>query len=468
MNNYGTFTKLRPSSLLRQLSNSSESTCLQALSNSVSWLIFLDQGKITYATHAIEPFDRLECHLRRLSHRIPTLTSEIRVQLRLIFEPDSSSQSNSLLSENYGSLSQKSIISQLPPEYQAICWLVSQKYLNPTQAVVLLQELVKEVIESFLLIKQGTYELKSLPERNPIICRLDVGKMIERCQEHLQDWQSLAPHISSPYQRPYLQVKTISEQKSLPAIQHNLAEWMKGFSLRHLAVIMNQDEIQMAKSLYPYIINGSIVLHEPDPPFDKLPKTFEQVSEPVDYIDEPANKELADTQSTAIGNTETKATHQQLPQSIYLRRKKLQELTKPINTNPILQKASPAQAVARKKYKIVSVDDSPTFLKEISRFLEEENFSVVTVSDPVKAVMAIIRHRPDLILLDLNMEGIDGYELCRIIRNNSMFKQTPIVMVTGNKGLVDKVRARFVGASGYLTKPFTRADLLKMVFMHLA
>ncbi|MEL7245279.1 MAG: response regulator, partial [Cyanobacteria bacterium J06573_2] len=73
----------------------------------------------------------------------------------------------------------------------------------------------------------------------------------------------------------------------------------------------------------------------------------------------------------------------------------------------------------------------------------------------------------DLILLDLNMEGIDGYELCRIIRNNSKFKNTPIVMVTGSKGFVDKVKARLVGASGYLTKPFTRADLLKMVFMHL-
>lgn len=81
--------------------------------------------------------------------------------------------------------------------------------------------------------------------------------------------------------------------------------------------------------------------------------------------------------------------------------------------------------------------------------------------------MAVIRNKPDLILLDLNMEGIDGYELCRIIRNNSIFKETPIVMVTGSKGIVDKVRARFVGASGYLTKPFTRADLLKMVFMHL-
>ena len=81
--------------------------------------------------------------------------------------------------------------------------------------------------------------------------------------------------------------------------------------------------------------------------------------------------------------------------------------------------------------------------------------------------MLIIRHKPDLILLDLHMEGIDGYELCRIIRNNSMFKKTPIIMVTGSKGIVDKVKARLVGASGYLTKPFTRADLLKMVFMHL-
>lgn len=82
--------------------------------------------------------------------------------------------------------------------------------------------------------------------------------------------------------------------------------------------------------------------------------------------------------------------------------------------------------------------------------------------------MSIIRNKPDLILLDLNMDGIDGYELCRIIRNNSMFKKIPIIMVTGNKGLIDKVKARFVGASGYLTKPFTRAELLKMIFMHLA
>jgi twitching motility two-component system response regulator PilG len=119
-------------------------------------------------------------------------------------------------------------------------------------------------------------------------------------------------------------------------------------------------------------------------------------------------------------------------------------------------------------YKIISVDDSPTILKEISRYLEDENFTLVTINEPVKAVMSIIRHKPDLILLDLNMAGIDGYELCRIIRNNSLFKNIPIIFVTSNKGIIDKVKARFVGASGYLTKPFTRAELLKMIFMHLA
>jgi chemotaxis family two-component system response regulator PixG len=300
----------------------------------------------------------------------------------------------------------------------------------------------------------------------PIICRLDVGKLLERCQGRLQDWKSFAPHISSPYQRPYLRVKTLSSQTDLPEIQQNLSEWMKGFSLRHLSVIMNQDEIHVLKTLYPYILNGAILLHEPDPPFDKLPKTFEQVVE-NNQINLLNNQELVDISSVENSSTEAQTTSGEISQVTQARRKKLQEFTNPININPNLQQANPAPTSIRKKYKIVSIDDSPTFLREISRFLEEENFSVVTISDPLKAVMAVIRHKPDLILLDLNMEGIDGYELCRIIRNNSMFKETPIVMVTGSKGIVDKVRAKFVGASGYLTKPFTRADLLKMVFMHL-
>ncbi|MEH1806408.1 response regulator [Nostoc sp.] len=460
MNNSGTFTKLLPLSLLRQLSNCSDSTCLQVLSNSVSWSIYLEQGKITYATHSVEPFDRLERHLRRLSQQIPLLTNEVRIQVRLMFEPDSHSQ---LIQDDSNSRSQ-------PAEYQAISWLVSQQHLHSTQAAVLVQELVKEVIESFLLIKEGTYQLTEQIEGMPKICRLGVEKILEYCQVRLQNWQAFTPKISSQYQRPYLLINSKFDDQDLPNLQPDLINWMKGFSLCHLAVILNQDEIQLARNLYPYILKGAIILHEPDPPYDKLPKIFEEQSLFSKLISGlvDTKQELSSTVNSYPNIPEEKIVHvQRLPQISTPSKENFQEPTISNSINSASQRVTAATVTIQKVHKIVSVDDSPTILKEISYFLENENFSVVTINDPVKAVLSIIRHKPDLILLDLNMLGIDGYELCQIIRNNSLFQNTPIIFVTGNKGIVDKVKAKLVGASGYLTKPFTRAELLKIVFMHL-
>ncbi|AVH73901.1 response regulator [Nostoc sp. 'Lobaria pulmonaria (5183) cyanobiont'] len=460
MNYSGTFTKLRPLSLLRQLSNCFDSTCLQVFSNSVSWSIYLEQGKITYATHSVEPFDRLERHLRRLSQQIPLLTNEVRVQVRLMFELDSHSQ---LIKDDTNSSSH-------PPEYQAISWLVSQQHLHSTQAAMLVQELVKEVIESFLLIQEGTYELTEPVDRMPKICRLDVEKVLDRCQVKLQNWQAFVPKISSPYQRPYLLINNKFDNQDLPDLQPDLTNCMKGFSLCHLAAILNQDEIQLARNLYPYILKGAIILHEPDPPFDKLPKLFEErplLSKLISGLVD-TKQELSTTVNSYPNIPEEKIVSvERLPQISTPSTENFQEPTISNNINPASQRVTAATVTVQKVHKIVSVDDSPTILKEISYFLENENFSVVTINDPVKAVLSIIRHKPDLILLDLNMLGIDGYELCRIIRNNSIFQNTPIIFVTGSKGIVDKVKAKLVGASGYLTKPFTRAELLKIVFMHL-
>ncbi|MHC5830451.1 MAG: DUF4388 domain-containing protein, partial [Nostoc sp.] len=114
------------------------------------------------------------------------LTIEVRVQLRLMFEPD---LHNQLIEHNSNSISH-------PPEYQAIFWLVSQEHLHSTQAAMLVQELVKEVIESFLLIKEGTYRLTEPLNRMPKNCRLDVEKILECCQMRLQNWQAFVPQIS--------------------------------------------------------------------------------------------------------------------------------------------------------------------------------------------------------------------------------------------------------------------------------
>jgi two-component system, chemotaxis family, response regulator PixG len=119
-------------------------------------------------------------------------------------------------------------------------------------------------------------------------------------------------------------------------------------------------------------------------------------------------------------------------------------------------------------YTIACIDDSPAILKSINAYLNDENVSVIMINDPVKALMQIIRSKPDLILLDVTMPNLDGYELCSLLRKHPSFRQTPVIMVTSNTGFIDRAKAKLVGASGYLTKPFTQPDLVKIVFKHLS
>jgi twitching motility two-component system response regulator PilG len=122
--------------------------------------------------------------LRRLSRQIPTLVSAVRVQVRLIFESDLESQS----SQN--------------PDYQAICWLVNQQYINSVQAATLIEDLAEEVLVSLLAVKEGTYQLinQDQYEELPLFCRLELRALVERCHEQLRLKQSSesTPVASAP------------------------------------------------------------------------------------------------------------------------------------------------------------------------------------------------------------------------------------------------------------------------------
>jgi two-component system, chemotaxis family, response regulator PixG len=461
MYHFGTFTRLRPQSLLRQLSRCYDTTCLQAFTNLVSWSIYLERGTITYATHSVAPFDRLERHLRRLSQEIPGLTSETLGELSLIFAPQFAHQ----LQADDGDTTHQ------PADYQAIHWLINHGYLNHQQATLLIQELVKEVLESFLLIKNGNFALSNSQTVLSEICRLDVEKVIHICEIQLHNWLSFAPYISSPYQRPYLLSSSLVNGEKFAGIQRHLPKLIKGLSLRHLAVMINQDEMELAKNLYPDIIKGGVILHEPDPPFDQLPRNVSNwslshygVSElgGINLVDIPTDK------SSNSQNYDSDLPGEKFPHISTGSSQNIPELRISNNINQTGERVTAATIThPQQVYKILAVDDSPTILKEISRFLGSDACFVVAINDPVKAVMSIIRHQPDLILLDLNMPGIDGYELCRVIRNNRNFQETPVIFVTGSKGIVDQLKARLVGATGYLKKPFTQLELQKIIFQHL-
>lgn len=122
--------------------------------------------------------------------------------------------------------------------------------------------------------------------------------------------------------------------------------------------------------------------------------------------------------------------------------------------------------VESRSFKIVCIDDSPSILQTIQTHLDEQ-FNVVMIADPLKALMQVMRHNPDVILLDVGMPNLDGYELCAMLRRHPRFRETPVIMVTGHTGFIDRARAKLVGASGYLTKPFTRMELLDTIAKHL-
>lgn len=325
---------LHPLSLLAQVSSRQVTGCLQVMSPTNTWLLHLDQGQLNYVSTAEQAFERLDSHLRRLSVQVPSMVSAVRVQVRLLFEQQATALA----------------------DYQAICWLVEQQHLHPNQASTLVEALTKEVLEAFLDVRQGSYELlegNSLGNA-PKYCQLNLRSTVEECYARLKQRRSGLSQTNGGYQR---------------------------LSATNLAV--------------------APVLEKP---------------------------------ST-------------------------------IASNGLPNGATPVGAKAH--YTIACIDDSPTVLHAIDSFLDDKIFSVIMIDDPVKALMQVIRNKPDLILLDVTMPSLDGYELCSLLRRHPDFKNTPIIMVTSNTGFIDRAKAKLVRASGYLTKPFNQSDLLKFIFKYL-
>ncbi len=113
--------------------------------------------------------------------------------------------------------------------------------------------------------------------------------------------------------------------------------------------------------------------------------------------------------------------------------------------------------------KVMVIDDSRTIRKSAETMLQKEGCEVLTADDGFEALALIHQHEPDLIFVDIMMPRLDGYQTCAIIKNNTRFESTPVIMLTSKDGLFDKARGRIVGSDQYLTKPFTRDELLAAV-----
>jgi twitching motility two-component system response regulator PilG len=113
--------------------------------------------------------------------------------------------------------------------------------------------------------------------------------------------------------------------------------------------------------------------------------------------------------------------------------------------------------------KVVLIDDSNTIRRSGEIFLSQAGCQVVLAEDGFEGLSRVVDTKPDVIFVDIMMPRLDGYQTCALIKNNSEFKNTPVVMLTSKDSLFDRARGQLVGSDQYLTKPFSKKSLIDAV-----
>ena len=402
-----TTAKLNPSELLSQLAESKNSGCLEIVAEEISWNIYLQQGKFKYIDCSIQLLEQLKYHLCQLGW-----TEAIAALKKLPASAIANNSGQSL----YG---------------KAISLLLAE--IDTARGATLIEQIVKDELLYCLMVDRGNsfwHDRTSVPNWIPLQVEasvvLDVAECLKEQQIRLKLWQNCSDRLLSVHQRPYFAPSWSEKTFPTGSLNHQslteLTRVLKGrTSIRQLSILLKKDELQVAQILSPYIDEKIIYLHHPPAPLNKLPN-IPRTPEENSLLSKPDNTRITTNSTTS----------------------------KPAKT-----------------WKIVCIDDSPTILSEMKRFLSHDKYDITAIDDPVQAVSKIFQINPDLILLDITMPRINGYKLCGLLRNSGRCDDLPIVMVTGNTGIIDKARAKLSGATDYFTKPFTQKGLTDIVGKYL-
>jgi chemotaxis family two-component system response regulator PixG len=232
----------------------------------------------------------------------------------------------------------------------------------------------------------------------------------EMSVKHMQDswkiWSEAGLANFSPDLAPVLRRPEQLQQMVSPSVYKNFVNLINGkFTLRDLAVKMKQSVLPLTRSLLPYILKGII--------------------------------ELVEVPDLPLGVPE-------------------------FNNN-----SSSTQPKKRTAPLVACVDDSPQVCKILEDIITSNGLRFVKIQDAVQALPNLIQDKPDLIFLDLVMPVASGYEICTQLRRISTFTNTPIIILTGSDGLIDRVRAKVVGSTDFLTKPVVADKVMAIVRKYL-
>ncbi len=290
------------------------------------------------------------------------------------------------------------------PEYGYLWRLLEQDIINPIQARSIIQGLVHETLFDLLSLREGNFIFELDKPLTPQLTTLEIAPLVNKIFKQVQEWKLLYPYIQSPDQCPVLtDVQRLRSSLASSTVE-KLQHWADGkTSLRQLARFLNRDVLTLAKAIYPYVQQGLI------------------------HIVSIENKSSF-THNHSIGEH----SHQ----------------------NQLIKG-------------IVCIDDAIAICETVQSILQPQGYNAIAFTNPLEALNRVFQLQPHLILCDIVMPDLDGYQLCAMLRHSSAFRLVPIIMLSAKSSYIDRAKANMVGATDYLTKPFNSTELLLLIQKYL-
>ncbi|MCY7335091.1 MAG: response regulator [Chamaesiphon sp.] len=282
-------------------------------------------------------------------------------------------------------------------------------------------------------VNSNSTQLKS------VLPLLEIQPMLTKTIQAWQEWERRELASYPPSLFPIVQKsEQISNFDDDLELQYLISSIDGTKSLRTLAIHHRQKLIDVVECLLPLLTLGIITL-----------SPLKQSKTAQDSFDEVRIVPELDLNSSA--QQQRQRTQFLLP-----------------NNTTVVGLASPLERTERKFSPIIAcIDDSISVYKSLGKILTAHGYRSFGVQDPLKIIPSLIRNKPDLIFLDLVMPITNGYEVCEQIRKTPSLATVPIIILTGNDGLIDRVRTKFVGANGFLGKPIQPGAVVKMIAKYL-
>jgi chemotaxis family two-component system response regulator PixG len=298
-------------------------------------------------------------------------------------------------------------------DYHGLTLLAQRKAIEEYQLIAVIRGIVREVLFDLFLAVEYQQKLviqrhlgaRPSHSRTGILRRsltLDVNEVTGEMASKAEQWMQYKLMSCRPDLAPRILQPLHLQQKVSAKVYQNLTKLLTGQrTLRDLAVLSQQNLVSFTRSLAPFVRQHLLGL-------------IEVADFPVPFTVQPS----------------------QPPE-------------------PVVEKSAPPT-----KGLVVCIEDNPRDATAIEDILQAANYQCYTIQDTVYALPALLQYEPDLIFLDLVMPIVNGYELCGQIRRIRKFENTPIIILTGRDNLVDRMRAKVVGATDFISKPIEESKLL--------